>query len=468
MALTERLTEQQRALHANVDKWGVEYPPGATFAEAHVLTEAEARIPTSRYTSRDFLALELELLWKRVWQMACRSDEVAEPGAYAEYRLADQSYLVVRQRDGSVKAFHNVCRHRGNTIRTGCGHTEELRCRYHYWCWDIDGSLAEIPDRHLFDTVNAPLDETGYGLGEISCDEWGGFVMINPDPNAPPLIEFLGDVATQLEPYRFDAMAQLTYIETELSCNWKVAVEAFIEVYHVQGIHPQLLPMVDDVNTAFQIMAPHSRMIVPFGVPSMRVDDVAPNEVLEAFIAESGNTATLDPEEAAAGGANAVLDEATGGHLDPAQAITSIRQFLIERSRQRGERAGHGYDGLTDSQMIDDWHYLIFPGMVFNTHAGGFLLFRIRPDFDDPDRCHFDIYRFGLPDGPETPAPAAKITVPEGGASFGRVLDQDFANLPGVQRGLHSDGLEVVTISAQEVRIAALQSAIDAYLHPHP
>lgn len=458
------LSEDQRAPHANAEKWGIEYPSTSAFAEAHPLTAAEARIPTSRYTSTEFLAREIELVWKRVWQMACRSDEIAEPGAYLEYVIADQSYLVVRQPDGSVKAFHNVCRHRGNTLRTGCGQVDELRCRYHHWCWSVDGSLADIPDRHLFGTAQAPLDDAAYRLGEIACDEWGGFVMVNPDPEAPPLLEFLGPVAEQLAPYRFEDMAQLTYIETELSCNWKVAVEAFIEVYHVQGIHPQLLPMLDDVNTAFEILGPHSRMIVPFGVPSMRVDDVAPNEVFEAFLAESGNTATLDPHERTGEGSSALLDEATGGHHDPDAAILSIRRFLIARSRQRGAQAGHAYEGLTDSQMVDDWHYLIFPGMVFNTHAGGFLLFRVRPDHHDPDRCRFDIYRFGLPDGPDKPAPAARISVPEGGASFGRVLDQDFANLPGVQRGLHSDGLEFCTISAQEVRIAALHAAIDQYL----
>lgn len=454
------LTDDLRALHANADKWQVEYPATVRFAEEHRLAPEQTRVPTFRYTSAEFLALEIELLWKRVWQMAGRSDQVPDPGDFLEYQIADQSYLVVRQHDGSVRAFFNACRHRGNTIRTETGHADELRCRYHHWCWSIDGTLHDIPDRHLFETVNDP----DYALGEISCDEWGGFVMVNPDPHAPPLLEFLGDVATQLEPYRFEEMAQLTYIETELSCNWKVAVEAFVEVYHVQGIHPQLLPMLDDVNTAFEVMTPHSRMIVPFGVPSMRIDDVAPSEVFEAFLAESGNTATLDPGETPASGAAAAMAEAVGDHTEHDDSIRSVRRFLIERTRARGEASGHRYDGLSDSQMIDDWHYLVFPGMVFNTHAGGFLLFRVRPDRTNPDRCRFDIYRFGLPDGGQTHPPAVKVPVPEGGASFGRVLDQDFANLPGVQRGLHSDGLEFVTLSAQEIRVAALHTAIDEYL----
>lgn len=440
--------DEVRARHANAERWGVEYPDGAQFADHLPLGEAASRVPVSRYTSTDFLAAEIEHLWKRVWQMACRSDEVPDPGSYLEYQIADQSYLVVRQRDGTVKAFHNVCRHRGNTIRTDTGCTDELRCRYHLWCWDLDGSLKDVPDRHLFEIVQ---DEE-YGLGEVPCAEWGGFVMLNPDSGAVSLEEFLGPVAEQLAPYRFDEMAQLTYVETSLSCNWKVAVEAFLEVYHVQGIHPQLLPMLDDVNTAFEVMLPHSRMIVPFGVPSMRVDDVAPGEVLRAFIAESGNTATLDPEE---------RDEP---QVSIDGTIEDVRRHLIERTRARGEAAGHGYEGLTDSQMIDDWHYLIFPGLVFNTHAGGFLLFRVRPDWTTPDRCQFDIYRFGLPDGDAPVAPAAKVSVPEGVASFGRVLDQDFSNLPGVQRGLHSDGLDFVTLSAQEVRIVALHAAIDGYL----
>lgn len=448
------ITDVNRALHTNAERWRIQYPDGTYFADDRPLTGAQARIPTDRYTDAGFLRLEIEKVWKRVWQMACRDEDLPNAGDYVTYTLADQEYLVVRQADGTVRAFNNACRHRGNMVKRGCGSATELRCQYHHWCWDLDGSLKEIPDRHLYIDV----DDREYGLGAIACDTWAGFVFVNPDAECEPLLEFLGDVATQLGPYHLERMRADLNVTTTISCNWKVAVEAFLEVYHVQGIHPQLLPMLDDVNTAYEIIGAHSRMIVPFGVPSMRLEHVQPSEVYEAFVGESGTTAIASTRPAA-------LDDLFDDHGELLGA-GNVREHLIARTREAGEAKGHDYSGLTPDQMIDDWHYLIFPGMVFNTHAGGFLLFRIRPDWSDPDRSTFDLYHFTWPaaDVGDTFVPAPNIVVPERGMSFGTVLDQDFENLPGVQRGLHSDGLDHLTISAQEIRVAHVHEAIDAFI----
>jgi phenylpropionate dioxygenase-like ring-hydroxylating dioxygenase large terminal subunit len=457
------ITEANRELHTNAERWKVQYPPETHFADEQLLTEAQTRIPTARYTDPAFLEAEIEGVWKRVWQMACREEDVPNTGDYASYRIADQEYLVVRQADGSVKAFNNACRHRGNVVKRGCGSATELRCQYHHWCWNIDGSLNEIPDRHLY----IRLDDAEYALGEIACDTWGGFVFVNPDTSCEPLLDFLGDVARQLEPYHLEKMRSAVNVTTTISCNWKVAVEAFLEVYHVQGIHPQLMPMLDDVNTSYEVMGPHSRMIVPFGIPSMRLEHVGSQEVFEAFVMESGNTAVVsEPGAEAAGGAAPTGLEDLFDEQGEIRGDRNVREVLIERTYERGTAAGHDYSGLLPDQMIDDWHYLIFPGMVFNTHAGGFLLFRVRPDWKDPDRCTFDLYRFLWPSEEEAASyqPAQNVEIPERGMSFGRVLDQDFENLPGVQRGLHSDALEFITLSAQEIRVAHVHEAIDEML----
>jgi len=143
----------------------------------------------------------------------------------------------------------------------------------------------------------------------------------------------------------------------------------------------------------------------------------------------------------------------------------TVRTYLIEQTRRKGEAMGHDYSGLTPAQLIDDWHYFVFPGLVFNTHAGGFYLFRIRPDFADPDVCLFDLFIFRWPD--ETKPPPERPPHTEADAattSFGKVLDQDFANLPGVQRGLHHDQLDEVTLLTSEVRIVHLHRVLDRYL----
>jgi choline monooxygenase len=460
MAMTEDQVRGLRLAHANAETWAVGYPDGAEFAELHALDLARTRIPTERYTSPEFLRSELDAVWLRTWQMACRSEDVATPGSYASYTIADQEWLVVRQVDGSLKALSNACRHRGNMIKTGCGAATELRCQYHHWCWNLDGSLHEVPDRHLF----TGIVDTEYALDEAACDEWGGFVFVNPvGAAAEPLLDFLGDVAVQLAPYHLDRMRATMNISTDLACNWKVAVEAFLEVYHVQGIHPQLMPMLDDVNTAYELIGPHSRMIVPFGVPSMRLEHVDDAEVYEAFAGRAGSNVTQQAGAGykATGPDPAAMFDADGHFVGD----SDVRQHLIDRTAEVGAALGHDYSGLSRDQLVDDYHYLIFPGLVFNTHAGGFLLFRIRPHATDPDRCWFDVWRFAWPDEHAAPAGSApNVWVDQGAASFGQVLDQDFANLPRVQRGLHSHSLQFVTLSSQEVRVAHVHTAVDELL----
>ncbi len=453
------MTDDLRIAHANAEAWDVRYPDGAEFAERHPLTLEQTRIPTKRYTSPEFLATELDTVWRRTWQMACRAEDIPNAGDYVTYTISDQEWLVVRQPDGSVKALSNACRHRGNMIKTGCGSSHELRCQYHHWCWSLDGSLKEVPDRHLF----VGIVDHEYALDEAACDTWGGFVFLNPagfrddGTGAEPLLDYLGDVADQLAPYHLDKMRSTMSLSTDLGCNWKVAVEAFLEVYHVQGIHPQLMPMLDDVNTAFELMGVHSRMIVPFGVPSMRLEHVDDVEVFEAFGARSGSTVVN--REGGLGLDD--LFDADGNWVGEGD----VRQHLIARTADVGTGLGHDYSGLSADQLVDDYHYLIFPGLVFNTHAGGFLLFRIRPNATDPDRCWFDLWRFAWPDEhAPVPDPAPNVWVDQGAGSFGQVLDQDFENLPRVQRGLHSRSLEFVTLSGQEVRVAHVHTAVDRYL----
>jgi choline monooxygenase len=452
------LTDNSRPFHGNAEVHGLQYPDGVRFAEDIALSRAETRIPTGRYTSAAFARREAERLWKQVWQMACRAEDIPAPGDYVEYTVGDQSFLVVRGDDGTIRAFANACRHRGNTLRTGAGHCRQIRCRYHGWAWGLDGRLADIPDRHL--TVE--VDDENYQLAEAAVGEWAGFVFLHPDRrNAPPLDAFLGRLPEQLAPYHLERMRTTTDVTLRLACNWKVAIEAFLEVYHVQKIHPQLMPRVDDVNTAFELIGEHSRMIVPYGVPSMRLEHIDPVRTYRAF-AESSSvqlpetahtpaTPPLPPE---------LFDE-EGGLV----GNQTVRAYLIGQTRRKGEALGHDYSGLTDAQLIDDWHYFIFPGLVFNTHAGGFYLFRIRPDFHDPDSCLFDLFIFRWPD--ETAPPPERVPHVEADpatTSFGKVLDQDFANLPGVQRGLHSDLLSEVTLLTSEVRIVHLHRVLDRYL----
>ena len=142
-------------------------------------------IPKDRYLSRDFLDLEFERLWPRVWQVACREEELAEPGAYVEYTVGDQSLLLVRVDAGTVKAYFNACRHRGARLAAGCGRFEgrTITCPYHGWAWRLDGSNARIVNPEQFSAQ--ARDPENLRLPECRVGHWGGFVFVNMDPDAP-------------------------------------------------------------------------------------------------------------------------------------------------------------------------------------------------------------------------------------------------------------------------------------------
>jgi hypothetical protein len=244
-----------------------------------------------------------------------------------------------------------------------------------------------------------------------------------------------------------------------------VALEAFLEAYHVGSTHPQILPYLDDVNTLHTIFGDHSRMIVPYGVPSMRLEHVDEAEIYEAYFGRSAHGFRLAEAAKAAGfsgtGLPGDMFDADGQWIGEG----SMRDYLIERAEQAGRTFGHDYSELSREQLIDDYDYHIFPSLKFNSHAGGALTFISRPHPDDPDKCYFDIYTLVWPDeNHELPAAAPLIEVDISKQSMGTVLDQDFDNLWKVQRGLHNRTLEHVTFGSSEIRVAHFHAVLNKHL----
>lgn len=148
------------------------------------LVHDDGFVPKARYVSREFAQLEAEKLWKRVWQIACREEEIPRPGDFVEYEIVEQSVLVVRQTDGSVAAFHNACLHRGRQLAKELGHRGEcFTCPYHAWRYALDGTLVHVVDRDDFG--DAPLE--GLRLAPVRAECFGGFVFVNLDADAEPL-----------------------------------------------------------------------------------------------------------------------------------------------------------------------------------------------------------------------------------------------------------------------------------------
>jgi hypothetical protein len=297
-------------------------------------------------------------------------------------------------------------------------------------------------------------------MDEVGCEVFGGWVFIHPKPDEmQPLAEFLGPLVEQLTPYRIEKMRATMHSVMEVKANWKIALEAFLEVYHLMETHPQIMTYVDDTNTKFETLLDHNRMIVPFGVPTMKIEHVTPEETFGDFYkpraSKPGAAAPLLglPPEA--------FDE-NGKWIYPGE----VRDFAIEKQRQLGEEFGHDYSGLTRAQLIDDYDYHIFPGMKFNQHSGSVLAFRSRPHATDPEICIFDVWTAfwaNENEGPlPEPAPAEwkDLSVD----SLGPVLDQDFANIPKVQKGLHAHNLRTSTLVDGELRIAHFHQTLQRYI----
>ena len=248
-------------------------------------------IPRARYTSAEFAELEFERLWSRVWQVACREEEIAEVGDFLEYLIGDQSILIVRSDPDSIKRLPQhlpAPRHppgRRNRLLPRRLHSVPLP------------RLALRPRRQAgrgrgrgrvrSDTRRAP------GSSPVQVERWGGFVWICLDPGAPPLLEFLDPLPELLAPYHLDRLRIRTYLSTVLPANWKVAVDAFNEGYHVQGTHPQLLPWTDDVSLEYEPLGLHAhygrlpnarRQLRPSPRLGLTEDDYDEGEILENFV----------------------------------------------------------------------------------------------------------------------------------------------------------------------------------------
>ncbi len=174
-------------------------------------------IPSERYTSREWLRLEYERLWPRVWQMAGREEDIPEVGDFLEYKIGDQSILLVRATTDTIKAFHNSCMHRGTLLVEGQGNVrdrpctpgneEKLQCTFHGWAYNLDGSIHFLPGGSDFAASCVRQDEIR--LREVRVDSWGGFLFINMDPAAESLHEWLGPIPERLARFGLEKMRTL-------------------------------------------------------------------------------------------------------------------------------------------------------------------------------------------------------------------------------------------------------------------
>lgn len=219
-------------------------------------------IPAGRYTDPAFFELEQTHIWQKSWLFAAHIDELPSPGSYRRWDNAGQPVVIVHGDDGVIRAFYNTCRHRGAPVVTEeSGRRARLTCKYHGWTYTHQGDLVSVRDPEDF----SDFDMSCRGLIGIRCEMFGNLIFLNFDKNAPSLLEWLGPIADEWTEFQFDKCRLAARHSFVLDCNWKIAMEANTEVYHVKSIHPTTVaPVLDDrrnVNTLYP--NGHGRMVAP-------------------------------------------------------------------------------------------------------------------------------------------------------------------------------------------------------------
>ena len=195
-------------------------------------------IPAARYSDPQFHDLELAAVWRKTWLWAAHVSDLREAGACKVFDRLGESILVLRGDDGEIRAMHNVCMHRGSPLVTQPrGTVRRLVCPYHAWTYALDGSLQKIPEERNF----ACLDKADHGLMPVRCETWRGHVFINLDPQAGPLSDHLGSLPDYCREFPWENLEIKRYTQVSVACNWKVALDNFIEIYHIATVHPAIM-----------------------------------------------------------------------------------------------------------------------------------------------------------------------------------------------------------------------------------
>jgi choline monooxygenase len=331
-------------------------------------------LPYRWYTDADVLARERERLFGRAWQYAGHTGQLAEPGSYFTVRAGNVPLVVVRDREGVLRALVNVCRHRGAEVVSGEGRCTTLQCHYHAWTYDLDGSLRKAPRGEA-------LDREDLGLRPAQIGTWGPFVFVNPDPGAPPLEETLGELprivaegGLDVDTLRFHQRVDYT-----LAANWKVAVENYLECYHCAVAHPSFSKVIDvsedryrleshatfashfarsrngagGVEGQFHMIWPNIKVNVMPGRANLSIGPLVPEEpdrtwgFLDYFFADD------------------VDEDWIAGYLKLDYQVGAEDQVLVE-SVQRGMQAGtfdHGRLLLPSEELIAEFQRWVARGV---------------------------------------------------------------------------------------------------------
>ncbi len=428
-------------------------PPAFLKADAYEYM-GSAPLAAARYVDAGFFRRELEAMWPNVWQFAAREEDLPEPGDVVVYENAGRSYLLARQPDGEVRAFHNVCLHRGRKLRTESGRASEFRCPFHGFTWRNDGSLKEIPCRWDF----PHLTDEAMRLPQADVGRWGGYVFVKENPGGPSLEDYLAPLPEHFQRWRHEDCVTAVWVGKVIHANWKATAEAFMEAWHSLVTHPQILGFTGDANSRYNVYGDHVNVaLTPFGVLSPHLD---PSTHSEQWVADE--VARFSGR----GGGSEGVKLGEGQRARPVLAAANRQRFAA--------MSGRDLSHASDAEILDAFTYNVFPNFA---PWGGFapnIVYRWRP-WPDQDRSLMEVRLLVRtpPGAPRRRGPPMRLladdepwTAAEGlPPALAGVFEQDMGNLALVQEGLKASKTGEVNLGDyQEVRIRHFHRTLDQYL----
>lgn len=395
------------------------------------------RVNVARFHDKRFHDLEMEHIWGKCWQMVCREDDIPEVGDYLLYEIAHLEFIVVRSAADEIRAFPNACPHRGRRICEQSGKQAGMfRCAFHGWSWQIDGTMKDLTCEWDFDGVRQAEGD----LNQVKVARWGGFVFINPDPDAISFEEYAGpDMLDHYAKVNLAGRYKMAHVGKVIRANWKLMQEAFLEAYHSIATHPQLLLQGGDLaETRYDVFGNWGRL---------------------GHINASGSS----PQR---------------GMILPKEATLEIFRMMADYNGEylRG-LIGDEVDQYSDIELVEQTFNNLFPNF---SPWGGWarIVYRFRPNGDNPDECILDAMLLAPWPKDKPKPPAAKLAMVgiddpwvsnEDLGTLARIFDQDTANITQVHRGLKTKNPPHVIYGAyQESIIRAFHDQYEERLGLEP
>ncbi len=411
-------------------------------------------VSLDRYYSREWHEREVETVWRKTWQMACRVEDIPEVGDTEIYDIVHDSVIVARTgpAESDIRGFINSCLHRGTILCTQGGNKRHFKCPVHGITWRLDGTLAGLPCKWDFPQV-VPEE---FSLPEVQVGVWAGFVFVNFDPDCEPLESYLECLPEHFEPFDLGNRYKAVHGGKILPCNWKLAQEAFMEGFHIAATHPQSVEYTADTNTQYDVFNGRhvNRFVMPEGVASPALGDYPQQKIVDA----------MQRDMAFYGKEKILLKDGE-----------NARERMAEHARDQYSKAsGRDFSKLSTSEAVDLIQYFLFPNLGPWGGMATPLVYRFRPNGDNPEECLMEIMLLfpKAPDGSHPPAAKPHIVGLEqswrdvpGMGSAADVTDQDTENLKRIQRGIRTARRPGAVMTVyQESRIRHFHQTLEEYM----